>query len=129
MLALIIIVTLAAITLLYMGWSLKNSKQKLSPSVQKKILALWSAMEKLDDPMRKLMEADSIFDRSLKELGYEGSLGEKLKAAGHRIPNLNAVWSAHKLRNRLAHESGSYVNDSDVKDALRAFKKAINSFS
>ena len=128
-LAIIIIVTLAAVTLLYMGWSLQNRRRKLSPQVQKKIMVLWGAMEQMHDPARKVMEADAIFDRALKELGYEGALGDKLKAAGPRISNLDAVWSAHKLRNRLAHEPGGAVCDSEVKGALRAFEKAIRSLS
>jgi len=128
-LALIIIITLAAATLLYMGWSLRNKRRRFSSQAQIKIMALWVAMEQMHDPVRKVMEADSIFDRALKELGYEGALGDKLKAAGPRISNLDAVWSAHKLRNRLAHEPGGAVSELEVKGALSAFKKALKSFS
>ncbi|MBU2214044.1 hypothetical protein KKC44_00460 [Patescibacteria group bacterium] len=125
----IIIVTLAVLMLVYMVWSLRNGRRKLSSQAHKKIMALWFAMEQMHDPVRKVMEADAIFDRALKELGYEGALGDKLKAAGPHISNLDAVWSAHKLRNRLAHEPGGAVSDSEVKGALSAFKKALKSFS
>lgn len=129
MIYLIIIITLATILLVYVGLSIKNSQRKLSGQAYKQIMSLWSAMEKIQDPVRKVMESDAIFDRTLKELGYEGSLGDKLKDAENRIPNIDEVWRAHKLRNRLAHEPGGSVSEKEVKGALNAFKKAIKYFS
>ena len=64
-------------------------------------------------------------DYALKKHGFEGSLGEKLKKAGPRFNDLNAVWSAHKLRNRIAHEL-SEINKEEAKRALKQFKRALN---
>ncbi|MBI5753579.1 hypothetical protein HZA40_00355 [Candidatus Peregrinibacteria bacterium] len=76
-------------------------------------------------PGQSVLDADKLLDYALKCYGYEGSLGEKLKKAGGRFSDLNGVWSAHKLRNTLAHELVN-VNNGHGKQALVGFKKALN---
>lgn len=72
-----------------------------------------------------IMDADKLLDYALGKKGFAGNLGEKLKKAGSRFSDLNGVWDAHKLRNRIAHE----LNDLDrnhAKKALKHFKNALN---
>ncbi|MFH0770723.1 MAG: hypothetical protein V1926_05105 [Candidatus Peregrinibacteria bacterium] len=80
----------------------------------------------MSDPARRVTEADSIFTEALQRLGYRGSTGEKLKACGPRIADIDAVWRAHKLRNRIAHEVGVQISDAEAVEAMRAFRKAID---
>lgn len=71
-------------------------------------------------------EADKLLDHVMKQLGYEGErMGERLKQAGPRFTDRNAVWRAHKLRNALAHEVGFDLVPSQAKEALRDFEQAL----
>lgn len=77
------------------------------------------------NPKAAILDADKLLDYALKVKGYQGTLGEKLKKAGPRFSNKNAVWAAHKLRNQVAHELGDVSKDI-AKSALSGFKQALN---
>lgn len=77
------------------------------------------------DAVRRVLAVDSVLDLALTELGFAGSLGDKLKKAGPRIPTIQAVWDAHKLRNRLAHEHDASVNQAEADRAVRILENAI----
>lgn len=102
-------------------------KRKLSGASLKKVQQAWAHVETLQDPVRKVMEADKVLDLALGELGYTGSVADKLKKAGPRIKNLQAVWNAHKLRNTLAHETGAHVDRADADRAVQSLRKSIES--
>lgn len=72
-----------------------------------------------------VIDADKLLDYALGRKNFVGSLGEKLKKAGSRFSDLNGVWRAHKLRNRIAHEF-SEIKKDEAKKALSYFKKALN---
>lgn len=76
-------------------------------------------------PAQSILDADKLLDYALGQHGFVGTLGEKLKKAGPRFRDLNSVWSAHKLRNRLAHELGEQ-SVNEAKRALAHFKQALN---
>lgn len=102
-------------------------KRKLSGASLKKVQQAWAHVETLQDPVRKVMEADKVLDLALGELGYTGSVADKLKKAGPRMKNLQAVWNAHKLRNTLAHETGAHVDRADADRAVQSLRKSIES--
>lgn len=91
-------------------------------SIQK----LWCSVEQISDPSKQILEADKVLDQALHLLGYQGSLGEKLRLAGPRFSDLNGLWSAHKLRNKIAHEVGVNVGEREASVALRSFRKALS---
>jgi hypothetical protein len=101
---------------------------KLSATSKALIQRQWAHAVSLDDPTRKILEADKVLDTLLKELGYTGSLGDKLKKGGKYLPNLNDVWRAHKLRNTVAHEAGVSLSPRDSAAAMQAFETAIRHF-
>lgn len=73
-----------------------------------------------------IYEADKLLDRALKERGLKGTtLGERLKSARSRLSDNNAVWQAHKLRNKIAHETGVILRRGDVVSALNGFKSGL----
>lgn len=73
-----------------------------------------------------VLNADKLLDSALKESGYKGTtMGERLKGAGQRFSNRNAVWMAHKLRNQIAHEPDVKVNYLAARRALASFKQAL----
>lgn len=94
--------------------------------------ARWTEIERSADAEgemgRKLavIEADKLLDHALKALAMPGAtLGERLKFAQYKFPELRDVWWAHKVRNQLAHEASYHLDASMAKNALRAFKKAL----
>jgi hypothetical protein len=103
----------------------KMRGRKLSDASKQKVGNAWRHALSISDPVRRVMEADKVLDLALTELGYKGTLGEKLKKAGPRFSDVNAVWRAHKLRNTLAHETGAHANQNDVNAAIRTFERAL----
>lgn len=85
----------------------------------------WKKVETQKIPTLKLVEADKILDEALRLLGYAGSLGEKMKAAGPRFSDLNGVWWAHKLRNRAVHDLSSVPSKEEIDRAISLYKKAL----
>ncbi len=92
----------------------------------------WEEIEKmLESPgemSRKLaiIEADKLLDYALKSLAMPGlTLGERLKFAQYKYPDLREVWWAHKVRNQLAHEASYHLDAGLARKALQTFKKAL----
>ena len=73
-----------------------------------------------------IMNADKLLDKALQERNVRGNtMGERMKTAQQSWSNANAVWGAHKLRNRIAHESDIRVQYDHARGALAAFKQAL----
>lgn len=73
-----------------------------------------------------VLNADKLFDNALKERGYRGdTMGERLKRATKQLRNANAVWAAHKLRNRIAHEDKVNVSKEQALKAVAVFRAAL----
>jgi hypothetical protein len=73
-----------------------------------------------------ILSADKLLDRALREVGVAGAtMGDRLKAAKSRFANINDIWFAHKIRNRIAHETDVNLNLVSTKRALFIFKKAL----
>lgn len=73
-----------------------------------------------------VFEADKLLDHALKSRGYGGqTMGDRLKDARGSFMNNDAVWQAHKLRNRLAHEQDVQLSGMAVDQALRGFRGAL----
>lgn len=77
------------------------------------------------DVHRRVLDAEKVLDGAMKKLGFTGSFADKLKKAGPRLRNVQAVWDAHKLRNRIAHEVGIRVDEKQANTAVQAFGKAL----
>jgi hypothetical protein len=71
-------------------------------------------------------EADKLLDYALKQSGVRGeTMGERLKQSGGRFSDINAIWSAHKLRNTLAHEAEFDLVPSVAKEAIASFRRGL----
>jgi hypothetical protein len=69
-----------------------------------------------------VIQADKLLDKALKQRGFAGeTMGDRLKSAhaGDR------VWAAHKVRNRIAHETDVKLNHIVISQALRGFKEGL----
>lgn len=73
-----------------------------------------------------ILNADKLLDTALKEAKYGGNtIGERLKSADKAFSNVNAVWAAHKLRNRIAHEPDVTIRYDTARRAMATFKQAL----
>lgn len=73
-----------------------------------------------------ILNADKLLDQALRERGYKGdTMGERMKNAKDSWSNANAVWTAHKLRNQIAHEPDVHINYDDARRALASFKLGL----
>jgi len=92
----------------------------------------WMQIERMlsttEEGMNQLaiLNADKLLDAALKARGVRGeTMGERLKSASPQLHNRNAVWTAHKLRNRVAHEPDVKLSPNVTRQALKAFKSAL----
>ncbi|MBT4936465.1 hypothetical protein HON22_00960 [Candidatus Peregrinibacteria bacterium] len=102
--------------------------KKLSAPFVKKIKEYIQKTEKLSH-RDQVLEYDKILSLCLKELGYKGTLAEKMKAYGKDFKNENAIWNAHKLRNKIAHEIDFQPSKKEYEVSLKAFKKEIRALT
>jgi len=90
----------------------------------------WKDLQKLlGDPQTwplAIIDADKLLDEALKQTRVKGkTMGERLVSAQHELSNNDAVWFAHKLRNKLVHEDYRKLKQGEVKDALMGFRQAL----
>jgi hypothetical protein len=52
-------------------------------------------------------------------------MADRMKNAAPMFSNRNGVWSAHKLRNQIAHEPDVRVTYDSSRAALNAFRQAL----
>jgi len=73
-----------------------------------------------------VLNADKLLDQALRQRGYKGNtMGERMKSARDTWSSANNVWTAHKLRNRIAHEPDVTVGYDNARRALSAYKQAL----
>jgi len=78
-----------------------------------------------EDYQAAVIDADKILDYALMRRGFHGNVGEKLKSAYYLFSDLNGIWSAHKMRNRIAHELVE-IDENQIKYTLKQFKQALH---
>jgi hypothetical protein len=73
-----------------------------------------------------IVEADNLVDEAMKQLRISGkTMGERLVTARKMFSDNDSIWMAHKLRNRIVHESDIKVQPRQLKDAIIGFRKAL----
>ena len=73
-----------------------------------------------------VIEADKLVDSVMRSMVIPGeTMGERLKAAAYKYPRISDVWPAHKLRNKLVHDSDFTISQARAKRTLQDFKKAL----
>lgn len=100
---------------------------------RKRIRSSWNSIERhffagSDNDLKvAIVEADNLLDNALRNIGVLGSqLGDRLKKVRtSQLPNVEDVWQAHKLRNRIAHETDFVLTRDIAERALTVYKKAL----
>lgn len=92
----------------------------------------WLAVEqslikdKPETTQMAIINADKLVDFALKECGAGGkTMGERLKDVDTKLTRADAVWAAHKIRNRIVHEDNVTVSYDQARRALAGYKKAL----
>ncbi len=72
-----------------------------------------------------LIEADKLLDYVLKLQRFAGTtLGERLKVACYKHPELRAIWPAHLMRNRAVHEHNVVITNRQIKKLWKQYQDA-----
>lgn len=128
---LIFLLAIVIVGALVIGVIMVTKKSERHLDVQK-FRSRWLKIEQVlvrDEPSSYLLavlEADKLLDAALRERGIAGAtMGERMKAFQTRWSNANVVWSAHKLRNQIAHESNFQPSYDDTRRALGGFKQGL----
>lgn len=75
-----------------------------------------------------IIEADKMVDNALKTLGFPGeTMADRMKVAEYQHPKIREMWTAHKWRNQMVHESNFSLSERQTKEALRAFEAVLRS--
>ncbi len=72
--------------------------------------------------------ADTLLDHALQKAGFAGAtMAERLQAAQSRLGHdlSQAVWQAHKVRNRLAHEVGVQLAPGEAARAVTNLARGL----
>lgn len=73
-----------------------------------------------------IINADKLLDQALRERGIAGeTMGDRMKNAKTLFSDNNKIWTAHKLRNRIAHETTAKLNPVVMHKAMSAYKAAL----
>lgn len=120
---------IGAAALVLLGVWAKTRQRGMSDAAREKVEKALRQAVSQQDPVRRVLATDAVLDFALAELGFGGSLGDKLKKAGPRLPNIQAVWDAHKLRNRLAHEHDAALRPAEADRAVRVLEHAVRHLS
>ena len=86
------------------------------------------------DPSRwrlAIIEADIMLDDLLSGKGYAGdTIGDKLKGVDRSdFLSLDDAWSAHKVRNNIAHEGSDFIlTQRQARATIVSYKKVFDEF-
>lgn len=74
-----------------------------------------------------LIKADKSLDNLLKELVHGNTMGERMIAGKNKFsPDVySAIWSAHKVRNAMVHESGYEPTYYILEEAIENLRKGV----
>ncbi len=126
-----LVIAIAAIALLALVAMVLNGKRRHEfdkQEYQTRWLKIENSLDERDPRSYNfaILEADKLLDRALNEMGVPGkTMGEKLKKIGDKMPEINRIWYAHKLRNQIAHESDFAVDYKQARQALFTFRQAL----
>jgi len=115
-----------------MEQKLKERHSVVAPknSQWERIVALANSPQE-GDWRRAIIEADVMLGGLLASRGYRGaSIGEMLKEANPiQFTTLDAAWSAHKIRNEVAHGGeGFRLTERETKGTIDLYRRVFEEF-
>ncbi len=93
----------------------------------------WGEITKLLDSPREadwkvaVLESDKLMDDALARSGFSGdTFGDRLSnIQPGTLLSLDGIWWAHKIRNRLAHETDYFLRYTEARQAVGYFEAAL----
>jgi len=128
MLWFLLLIGFAVLSLGFVVWMSLRRQTKIPLLHKTQLRHAWNTAIELKDPSRRVLEAEKVCDAVLRELRYSGTFAEKLQQAGPRLKNVNDIWNAHRLRNKIAHEINARVSVAQSDRALHAFAEIVHQF-
>ena len=125
---LIAVLIVGAILALFIFFGRKPTSRLDMEKYQSRWLAIETSLDRSNPSTYHLavLNADKLVDHALRECHYQGeTMGERMKSAQKKWSHASHVWSAHKLRNKLAHEPDATVAPDAGLRALSAYKQAL----
>lgn len=117
------------VDLLLLAWVIiSRSKKKLTEKDRHWIIDQWGKIKNERSSKYQILEADKLLEQVMKKYGFKGSFGANLKKHHAFFSDINAIWAAHKLRNKIAHEISFEPKALVIKSALKNFEKALHDF-
>lgn len=110
--------------LLWLIWRL-GKRAGFSKADKKFFHQRWKQLSGSNDSHYAVLEADKLLHLALEKKGYQGTVADQLKASAKLFTDLDNLWYAHKLRNRLAHELDFKVSPGEGRKALEYFHRAL----
>lgn len=124
----IAIIAVGILVLVAMSLTNKHAYAFNVEEYQTKWLKIENSLQR-DDPQSyqvAVINADKLLDKALGEMGVPGkTMGDRLKRIGDHFSKRNAVWAAHIMRNKLAHEDDFEIDYNQASRALAAFRQAL----
>jgi len=124
---LVVVIAFGLVVLLLLNRLVKHKPRRLNQQYyQRKWLEILTRVKTYDGMILAVIDADKLLDEALRKRNYRGkTMGERLVAAQHDIHDNDAVWYAHKLRNRLVHDSTVRLRKNEAKNALAGFRQSL----
>ncbi|HEU4830894.1 MAG TPA: hypothetical protein VFS65_01845 [Candidatus Saccharimonadales bacterium] len=122
------IFVVGAIMFALIGLTKKGSRVLNVERYQKKWMEIEQQLKRTEPSSCHLviLNADKLVDQALQDRGVAGkTMGERMKNAKTFFSDNNGLWTAHKLRNQIAHESDVKISYDQTRYALASFKKAL----
>ena len=102
-------------------------------TVEEEVREAWKQIQKLgqsenqSDWNMAIIRADALLDDTLRHMGYEGeTIKERLDIVDPAIlKSIDRVWSAHRLRNMIAHDPGEQHTRETITHALRSYEQGL----
>jgi hypothetical protein len=73
-----------------------------------------------------VIEADTLVDNQLKERFAGETMGERLMNIDKTsLLTIDGLWEAHKIRNRLAHDTNYFLRHAEAVRAIKLFEQTL----
>lgn len=111
--------------ILYVWRFLTGKKATLSTTQKKELQTRWQQVINLAEPTKKILEAEKVFTTAWRYRGVTGTFAQQWKQVGYMYSNEQAVWNAHKVRNRIVHEPNAQASVRDATMVVEAYGKVL----
>lgn len=101
--------------------------------IKEEIRTTWEEIKRLgnsDNPSdwnMAVLRADALFNDILGDLGYQGdTMADRLKIVDPtKLKSVDQIWSAHRLRNLIAHDPVEQHTRETIIHAIRTYEQAM----